>query len=540
MEVLHRLGAVAARRDGHGDLTAGLDELEEALRRQQAREEELRRRIALLEQGRQADQERLLHYHELFEFAPNCYLVTDRSGIIHEANHAATVLFGTRREFLVGKPLPFLLAAEDRKPAYNLLSSLTRNEEITHEWEARVQPPRGVPVPVVITMTVLPTAEGRPAGLRWLIRDMTLSQRVVDDLRAQKAFADGLIDMAQAAVVVFGGRGHILRVNAYLEALSGHPREEFLGEGGWQLLVAGADRAALDEFLLALATGRVVRRRLPLQTAGGRQRSVEWSCRPLAWTAPAGGAAGDAPALLAVGHDITDLEEAQRHALQLERLAAIGEMAAGLAHESRNALQRGQACLDRLRWRLDDQPELADLVTRARQANNDLLRLYEDVGRYAAPLGIDRRPCDVARVWREAWANLTSLFPGRDARLDEDAGCECVCHADAFRLGQVFRNVFENSLAACADPVRVTVRCREVATAAGPALEVAVRDNGPGLNAEQRQRLFEPFYTTKVRGTGLGMAIAKRIVEAHGGRIAVGDPAGPGAEILFTLPRGRT
>jgi signal transduction histidine kinase len=81
------------------------------------------------------------------------------------------------------------------------------------------------------------------------------------------------------------------------------------------------------------------------------------------------------------------------------------------------------------------------------------------------------------------------------------------------------------------------VRCTEARLGDRPALCVAVRDNGPGLNAEQRRRIFEPFFTTKTKGTGLGMAIAKRIVEAHGGRLAVGTGTGPGAEIILTLPR---
>ena len=92
--------------------------------------------------------------------------------------------------------------------------------------------------------------------------------------------------------------------------------------------------------------------------------------------------------------------------------------------------------------------------------------------------------------------------------------------------------------AACRDPVEITIGCAPAEIDGHPALRVAVRDDGPGLGAEQRQRLFEPFFTTKTKGTGLGMAIAKRIVEAHGGRIAVGEGAGPGAEIILTLPRG--
>jgi signal transduction histidine kinase len=108
---------------------------------------------------------------------------------------------------------------------------------------------------------------------------------------------------------------------------------------------------------------------------------------------------------------------------------------------------------------------------------------------------------------------------------------------DPFRLEQVFRNIFENSLAACPDPVRVVVRCQAAELDGRPAVRVSVQDNGPGLSPEQRQRIFDPFFTTKTKGTGLGMAIAERIVEAHGGTIAVGPGAGGGAEILITLPR---
>ena len=93
------------------------------------------------------------------------------------------------------------------------------------------------------------------------------------------------------------------------------------------------------------------------------------------------------------------------------------------------------------------------------------------------------------------------------------------------RMQQVFRNILENALAACRDPVVIAISCSEARLQGRPALRISVRDNGPGLTTEQYQRIFDPFYTTKTKGTGLGMAIAKRIVETHGGRIAAGEPA---------------
>ncbi|MBV9122779.1 MAG: PocR ligand-binding domain-containing protein, partial [Planctomycetes bacterium] len=102
----------------------------------------------------------------------------------------------------------------------------------------------------------------------------------------------------------------------------------------------------------------------------------------------------------------TALKEAQQKALQAERLAAIGQMVAGLAHESRNALQRGVACLEMLSLRLQGQPEALNLLARAQKAQDDLHRLYEEVREYAAPIHLDTCVCDLSQVWREAWADL--------------------------------------------------------------------------------------------------------------------------------------
>ncbi len=101
---------------------------------------------------------------------------------------------------------------------------------------------------------------------------------------------------------------------------------------------------------------------------------------------------------------------------------------------------------------------------------------------------------------------------------------------------QVFRNLFENSLAACTDPTEIEVLAHEVQRG-GRLAEIRIRDNGPGLKPELRERVFEPFFTTKSKGTGLGMAIVRRTIDAHGGRILVGNHLG-GAEFVIHLPIG--
>jgi two-component system, LuxR family, sensor kinase FixL len=214
-------------------------------------------------------------------------------------------------------------------------------------------------------------------------------------------------------------------------------------------------------------------------------------------------------------------------------------MIAGLAHESRNALQRIQACLAILRRDCEGSSRAIHWLDRMQHAQDDLQRLYADIREYASPISLDRSCCRVDELWREAWTSLSPVHQDREASLVENTqNMDLVCDVDRFRMTQVFRNLFENAVAASPGPVSITVACEEATMDGRPALRLRLQDNGPGFTAEQKRRAFDPFYTTKTHGSGLGLSICRRIVEAHGGSIAVGEGAGGRLDLL--LPRGRS
>ncbi len=239
--------------------------------------------------------------------------------------------------------------------------------------------------------------------------------------------------------------------------------------------------------------------------------------------------------LLILGQDITQQKQTIERLVQSERLAAIGEAMTGLAHESRNALQRSQAYLEVLASELEGQPEPLAQVARLQKAQNHLHQLYEEVRQYAAPLRPYRSTCSLERLVEETWSNLEHVWRGRIVRLElPEEGNELRVSVDRTMMEQVFRNVLENSPAACVDPVEIGVRLETVDGSHPRRVRLTIRDDGPGLSAEQSRRIFDPFSTTKTRGTGLGMTLSRRIVEAHGGTIAVAE--GPGAAIVIELP----
>jgi PAS domain S-box-containing protein len=481
---------------------------------------------------RQALDQRL-RFQQMFDFAPLGCVVTDLYGVIREANHAAAALLGSRKEFLAGKPLAFYLGGEDRSAFYRNLCRLQHDSEQVHAMVACLRPPRGEPRFVELTVGAFTDGDRVGANLCWLLGDVSQAQQVEQQLSAERNFSEVLVDTAEVIILVVDEGGRVVRSNPYLSRLSGWMPAELAGQD-WCELLAAEHRPKGRALVRNLLDEEIAERFLcELEDRNGVRHAVAWSVRRL-------GPEDRALGVLLTGLDVTDLQEAQRMALQSARLATIGQTMAALAHEGRNALQRSHSFLERLAWKLNDRPEELELVARAQKAQDDLARLFRDIQGYAKPVGLDRTLCDLAEVWRDAWREAAGARPNRNVRLHEALRADSLyCYADPFQLGQVFRNIFENALAARPDPVCVEVDCADSVQEDGPALQVVVRDNGPGLNTEQRRRIFEPFYTTKVKGTGLGMAIAKRIVEAHEGRIAVGSGNGSGAEIVITLPRSR-
>jgi PAS domain S-box-containing protein len=334
---------------------------------------------------------------------------------------------------------------------------------------------------------------------------------------------------------VVNDTGNVLRANSYITQLAGWTIDELHGRYMWMLFPRDEREIARQAMRQALAdtTARQFTSSMVARDHG--RLVIDWTVQALPGP-PSEFVQGRA--LLVVGHDMTELLDARRQGSQVERLAAIGQAMVTLAHESRNLLQRSQACLERASWRLNEQPEALGLVNRSRQVQHDLAHLLDDVRAYAAPVQLTLAPCDVREAWREAWDQVLVSLPNRHAELRECAGdIDTWCVADRFRLLQVFRNLLENSFEACSGQVKVEIHCAEVEHGGRPLLRLSFRDDGIGIAARDRPRLFEPFWTTRPHGTGLGLVISRRIVEGHGGKIVAGNNEPPGTEIIITLPR---
>jgi PAS domain S-box-containing protein len=371
-----------------------------------------------------------------------------------------------------------------------------------------------------------------PEALRANLARLSEKRRMAQQLRL---LATAVRDVNEGILITGVERpwpaAEIVFVNEALTQITGYSERELIGQTPEIFQSPRTDRTVLDRLRDRLLEGQPFTGEMVHRRKDGAEYDVELHVSPVF------DPAGRVTNYVSTQRDITARKRAEERILQAQRLAAIGQMVTGLAHESRNALQRSKACLEMLAFEVEDRPEALDLVARVNKAQDHLHHLYEEVRSYAAPLTLKRESIDLAEVWRDCWTHLDVMRGGKNVVLREEiSSVSAHIQADAFALGQVFRNIFENAIVACPEPGEVWVHLRSKRLDRRAALEVSIRDNGPGLNAEQAQRIFDPFFTTKTKGTGLGMAIAKRIVDAHGGHISVGNNGSGGAEILITLP----
>lgn len=243
---------------------------------------------------------------------------------------------------------------------------------------------------------------------------------------------------------------------------------------------------------------------------------------------------GHPPLSIIVIEDRTEHADLERRLAARERLASIGELGAGIAHEIRNPLAAISGSLELLLAQAPDDPTAAPLRDIVRREISRLDRLVDDFLQFARPQPIERSRVDLVGMAREVCAVLRADERLGGASVELVAPERLDAEVDPERFRQVLWNLLRNALEA--SPAGVPVELRLAAADGALPVLVEIRDHGPGLDPTIRRHLFEPFRTTKAKGTGLGLAVVSRIVEGHGGSIELDDAIGGGAVARLRLP----
>jgi len=378
----------------------------------------------------------------------------------------------------------------------------------------------------------LTNSEGEIIGLLCTGLDITDRKKAELELIDREMRLRSILQTATDAIITIDRNGIIIALNPATEKLFGYMRDELVGQNV-KILMPPPYCDEHGEYLrhyLETSEARII----------GVGREVEGR-RKDGTVFPIDLAVSEIEHLglfTGIIRDITERKAEQERLLQATRLAALGQAMTSLTHESRNALARSQANLRRLTRRVKDNVEQMELIEGIRRALDDIHQQFEEIRDYAAPIQLRLEAVELSDVILDAWKELDERQKGREARLRfHHQEQNVVCEIDSYSLRHAFRNIFENALAACADPVVIDISFAQTTRDERPVTRISICDNGPGMSPETRQRAFDAFYTTKTCGTGLGLSIVKRTIDAHGGEVGFGGSDGGGTEIIITLPR---
>lgn len=474
------------------------------------------------------------HHALVLDVAGVLLVELDRRGRVVLANETAVKLLTSPRERIVGADWFTTFVPEQWQPAVREVHrQLLTQERPPHDYENPIVSATGEERLIAWHNTVMRDRHGHVVGTLSSGRDITEQRKVEEALeRSGKDLEDLKYALDQADIVATTDqRGVITYVNDKFCDISKYSREELLGQDHRIINSAFHPKEYIRDMWRTIANGGVWRGELRNKAKDGTFYWVDTTIVPFL------DERGKPYQYMSIRSDITERKRAEERLREQAALTRLGELAAVVAHEVRNPIAGAQGALQIIRGRLPQDSKDRAIVDEITTRFDGLNRLIEDILIYARPRPLRLAPTTLRNILDSVATFVASDAANRDLQLTIEGDADPVpLVVDGELVKAVFMNLVQNAIQAM--NAQGTVDIRVMTTPERCA--VSIRDHGPGIAPEHRDRVFEPFFTTRHRGTGLGLPIAQRVVERHGGTLTLDCPPGGGTVATVTLPRAST
>jgi len=421
---------------------------------------------------------------------------------------------------------PILLAGttEEPLPADGLDAPLARAGEVFGVLSAEFE--RGAELPARLENALLMTATQVSAAIE--------SGRLRRESLHLRDYLDKLLEHANIPVLVVGRDRNIRVVSGAFGRITGLNRAELVSKDVLQLAGQSERVRVLSAFVNALRGQDVPPFELRLPKAGGGNARLQFTLAPIL------DAEGRVAGVIAIGKDRTEVRELEGQVIHAEKLATLGQLAAGIVHEINNPLTSisvyGEYLMGKLSRIGAEQSDLKRME-RILRSSDRIMSFTRNLLTYARPSKEEAQPVAVNDVLEEAVGFCEHIIREAHVTVLRNYG-EHLPEVKAVRgqLHQVFVNLITNACNAAPEEggrVQLTTRLH-----GHDRIQIEVEDNGVGIRASELRRVFEPFFSTrrKGKGTGLGLSIVKNIVEEHRGGIEIDSEVDQRTTVLVTLP----
>ena len=469
-----------------------------------------------------------LHLAAIIESSEDPIISKKLDGTIISWNGAATRVFGYEPDEIIGKSILTLIPPELRYEEENILRKLTAGERIEHYETIRMRK-NGERFPISVTISPIRDTNGNVVAASKIARDIS-ERKKFDENRSQLA---AIVDSADDAIIGKDLNGIVKTWNEGARKMFGYTAEEMIGR---PILTLIPDHLHYeeDEILRKLRAGQRIEH---YETR--RQKKTGETVEVSVTISPIRDESGTVIGASKIARDISDKKRIENMLLQSEKLAATGRMAAAIAHEINNPLESVINLVFLARQNSDPASKVHSLL---KTAEDELERVAHLARQTLGYYRDTNSPADVSL--HDLLENVLTVYNSKilasgiavDARFDD---LQKISVSKGEML-QVFSNVIANSIDAMRHDGVLSISTGKAFSAARDGIQVVIRDNGIGIAPENLGKVFEPFFTTKgTLGTGIGLWVAKQLIERRGGRISIASstfPHNSGTVITIFLP----
>ena len=390
-----------------------------------------------------------------------------------------------------------------------------------------------------------------------------LLRRVLEDQRLKAL----ILESIPSGLITMNMHGHITTFNTAAQTILGYQAQEVMGKSLHALLTTprsfttqeeshyflntASSPLSKDALQLVLTTSEVQRGTLLSSDSCGQERILDMDIQPLC------NDQGKQVGALITFVDATAVHRLEEEKRRLDRLASLGEMAANVAHEVRNPLASIKTSIQMLIDDLVDEDEVQEYSTRIEMAQDSTTVMLKEVERldtivrdmllFAKPRQLHRSSCDLLSLSDHVLQLMQTQCEDANVQVERKYETVPVLWLDTGQIEQILFNLYTNALQAMPDGGVLTILCHPMresrsgskqrsVSEAQQWLEFIVTDTGVGISPEDMKRIFQPFFTTKAHGIGLGLPITRRLIEDHGGTLQVESQPGKGTTIIIRLP----
>lgn len=464
------------------------------------------------------------NFNKLFSMLPDPAVIVDGKGTFLETTDSVSKITGFQREELVG----INFVTTDILPAKSkaiLVKNLAKRMLGFHvsPYEIEIISKDGRRLTFEVNASKI-NHQGKTADLV-VFHDLTERKKLIKSIEEEKRRFQAIAESTGDWIWEIDSYGKYVYSNPVVQKIMGYNAEEIIGKSFSELLLPNEPLTTATFFSAfsknpgsAVITKRCRHRKghtVILETRG----------------APVFGVNKEIVGYRGVDRDITEKNEMESKLLKSERLAAIGELATMVAHDLRNPLQSVTAavyCLKKPSL-LEESEKRIEILQRVEDAIDYSEKIVRDLLDYSANITLEITKTNPQSIINRAFSTIS--IPAGIKVVDKTKSTHII-HLDINRIRRVCVNLILNAFEAMPEGGTLTITSKKV----GEDLELAFTDTGEGLSKDKIEKIMAPFFTTKAKGMGLGLAICKRIVESHNGKILVRSKLNQGTTFTLIIP----